>query len=136
VPEPRTATFHNYCDAVERDSNAHPIQKASIVVPEGVFVTAGQLYDYSVCSYDASGSPLSRSSLAREAVWVLFDNVYVRTSGGRAPGNAIKARALAAGFAAKGGPRNPERAAQLWQGAEAQWGRPGLLSQPDPKSPT
>ena len=97
------------------------------------FSTGADLYGYSVSAYSESGIPLSRDDAARDARWIIFDNVYVRTSGGRSPRNADTERGHNAGFLAKGGPRSPERARALWAGAVRTFGPPaGYKSSGDP----
>ena len=52
-------TARNYVEAVQSDRRAHPIQAASEVLPSGVFSTAADLYQYTVCPYHKNGRALN-----------------------------------------------------------------------------
>lgn len=117
----------NYCEAVNVDPKHHPLQPASRVLPPNVFMTANDLYRYSICSYDSDLAPLGPETPAENAKWIIFDNVYCRTNGGRRPDSvneALRACATAAGFVAKGGRRDPERGSMLLAGTFREFGRP------------
>ncbi len=123
----KSQIVHNYCDVVETDLNAHPIQPASTVIPPGVFSIASDLYSYTVCAFDGAGTPLRPDETTARAAWVLFDNVYSRTRGGRFPKNASSRKAHVAGFWPEGqrsGAYGPERAAALWSAVVELWGPP------------
>jgi hypothetical protein len=117
-------TPRNYSAAVERDPVAHPIQRASLVIPIGVFRTAGELYRYCVCSYDDEGRALEDEEGVDEVAWVIFDNVYMRRSG-VFPTNADRTKGRAARFSPGGGLRSRLMAVEFWRGAIEQWGLPG-----------
>ncbi len=115
----------SYCEAVDESWNHHPIQPASIV-PEGVFGRGGDFYECSVCAYDADGRPLHWNESAKNAQWILFDNVYAR-HGGRYPEHADRMKARRAGFAAAGrkaATYDIPRALALWSAAVNIWGPP------------
>lgn len=133
----KSELVHDYCDAVERALDRHPIQQARDLPALVQFATGADLYGYTVCAYDEHGTPLESADSTTRARWVIFDNVYVRASGGRSPRNADRAKAARAGFLAKGGLRTPELARGLWAGALRSFGRPAAFGQagPGPASP-
>jgi hypothetical protein len=120
----------HYQRAVEKDVTvAHPIQLASDCLPEslvakGFVSVAKALYDYSVCVFDVSGTPLMPSDPIGVAHWIIFENVYVRGDHGCFPTNADRDKARRAGFEEKPGPNDQRRARDLWAATVREWGPP------------
>ena len=119
-----------YTAAVENDTaRAHPAQLAADCIPvdliaRGMVDTGKELYDYSVCAYDESGTPLMVSDPVGEAHWIIFENVYFRGDHGCHPTNADISKAIRAGFREKPGRNDQRRARELWSVVLSLWGTP------------
>ncbi|MBA4179506.1 MAG: hypothetical protein C0506_02860 [Anaerolinea sp.] len=124
-----------YTRAVENDDGAHPVQLAADCIPaqlidRGLLTTAKDLYDYSVCAYDASDTPLMLSDPVGVAHWIIFENVYFRGDHGCHPENADISKAVRAGFREKPGRNDQRRAKELWTVVSGLWGTPPTADSP------
>lgn len=123
----------NYCAAVDADATAHPIQLASKCIPvdlfgKDYFQTVSDLYEYTVCAYDAGGFPLMPTAPVEDVVWILMDHVYVRGEPHRHPTTAARERGLRLGFEAKGRRDTDQALARrFWKAAVQEWGEPTQL---------
>ncbi|MGI8926056.1 MAG: hypothetical protein ACR2HN_05335 [Tepidiformaceae bacterium] len=115
---------HNYCQAVERDPRAHPIQPARDLLPPGVFHTAADLYNYTVCPFGVDGRALAPQADVAEVESIIFDNVYARTGRHVHPANADWAAARSESFVPSGGFRDQAFADELRARAVQRWGDP------------
>ncbi|MBI5949319.1 MAG: hypothetical protein HY875_14370 [Chloroflexi bacterium] len=124
----RSRLVHNYCEAVERDPRAHPVQPARDLLPPGIFASAADLYDYTVCPFGRDGRALPPDAPISELHAIIFDNVYARTGRHVHPANADWAAARSESFVPTGGVRDQAFADALWARTVQRWGEPETMA--------